>query len=120
LGMMVALEIYLTKDHKKEWKLWEGQIQMIHDAAASVDGVSPEIHVPEIANHVPSLNITWDQSKIKATGEDIRKLLREGHPSIQTVGGKESLGITTWMMQPGQERIVSRRIREVFEEASAL
>ncbi len=103
LGMLVALEIYLSKDHKKEWDLWESQIKMIHDAAASVDGVEPEMHVPEIANHVPSLNITWDQSKIKATGEDIRKLLREGHPSIQTVGGKESLGITTWMMQPGQE-----------------
>ena len=28
---------------------------MIHDAAATVDGVAPEIHVPEIANHVPSL-----------------------------------------------------------------
>jgi len=119
LGMMVALEIYLTKDHQKEWTLWEGQIQMIHDAAASVDGVSPEIHVPEIANHVPSLKISWDQAKVKADGEGIRKMLREGHPSIQTVGDKESLGITTWMMQPGQERIVSRRIREVFEEASA-
>ena len=119
LGMLVALELYLNKDHEKEWKLWESQIQMIHDAAASVDGVTPEIHVPEIANHVPSLKISWDQAKVKADGEGIRKMLREGHPSIQTVGDQESLGITTWMMQPGQERIVSRRIREVFEEASA-
>ena len=118
LGMLVALELYLAKDHEKEWKLWESQIQMIHDAAASVDGVTPEIHVPEIANHVPSLKVTWDQKKVKINGEEARERLREGHPSIQTVGGKDDLGITTWMMQPGQERIVARRVKEVLQEAS--
>jgi L-seryl-tRNA(Ser) seleniumtransferase len=91
---------------------------MIHDAAASVDGVTPEIHVPEIANHVPSLKVTWDQKKVKINGEEARERLREGHPSIQTVGGKDDLGITTWMMQPGQERIVARRVKEVLQEAS--
>lgn len=119
LGMLVALELYLNKDHDKEWKLWESQIQMIHDAAATVEGVEPMIHVPEIANHVPSLKITWDQKKVKLTGDEARAKLRDGHPSIQTVGDEESLGITTWMMQPGQERVVARRIREVLEEGAA-
>ena len=27
LGMLVALEMYLQKDHEKEWKLWEDQIR---------------------------------------------------------------------------------------------
>ncbi len=119
LGMLVALELYISKDHEKEWALWEYQIQMIHDAAGSVDGVEPTIHVPEIANHVPSLKLTWDQDKVKITPDEMRQKLREGHPSIQTVGDKESVGITTWMMQPGQERIVSRRIKEILEEASS-
>jgi L-seryl-tRNA(Ser) seleniumtransferase len=39
----------------------------------------------------------------------------EGHPSINTVGDKESIGITTWMMDPGQERIVAKRVKEVLE-----
>ena len=119
LGMLVALELFLARDHKKVWDMWENQIQIIHDAAASVDGVNPEIHVPEVANHVPSLKVSWDQKKVKITGEEARAKLREGHPSIQTVGDKESLGITTWMMQPGQERIVASRVREILAEASA-
>jgi L-seryl-tRNA(Ser) seleniumtransferase len=119
LGMLVALELYLNKDHQKEWALWESQIQMISDAAASVEGVSTEIHVPEIANHVPSLNITWDDKKVRITGEEARAKLREGHPSIQVMGGKESLSVTTWMMQPGQERVVAHRIKEVLQEAEA-
>jgi len=119
LGMLVALELFLSKDHQKEWALWESQIQLIHDAAASVKGVTPEIHVPEVANHVPSLKITWNQKKVKITGDEARAKLREGHPSIQTVGDKESLGITTWMMQPGQERIVAIKVREILEEAAS-
>ena len=118
LGMLVALELYLNKDHQAEWELWENQIQMIHDAAVSVDGVEGEIHVPEVANHVPSLKITWNDKKVKTTGGELRAKLREGHPSIQVMGDDESLAITTWMMQPGQERVVARRVQEVLQEAS--
>ena len=115
LGMLVALEIYLAKDHQKEWALWEKQVRQISDAAASVAGVQPEIHVPEIANHVPSLRVKWDTSNIKATADDVRGALRNGHPSIETVGDKDSLGITTRMMIPGEERIVARRLKEVLQ-----
>lgn len=118
LAMMVAVETYLSKDHEKEWKLWESQIQLIHDEAAKVAGVTPEIHVPEIANHVPSLKIAWDQDKVKITPNEVRQALRDGHPSIETVGGSESVNITTWMMNPGEERIVARRVREILAEAS--
>jgi L-seryl-tRNA(Ser) seleniumtransferase len=48
------------------------------------------------------------------TPDEMRQKLRDGHPSIETVGGKDSVGITTWMMQPGQERIVATRIREIL------
>jgi len=119
LGMLVALEVYLARDHQKDWALWEKQIKLIHDAAASVPGATPEIHVPEIANHVPALWIKWDQSKIKIKPEDVRNALRNGHPSIETMGGDESVDITTWMMIPGEERIVARRLREILQSAAA-
>lgn len=118
LGMLVALEKYLSKDHQAEWKLWEGQINLISDSAKSVKGVETEIHVPKIANHVPSLRIRWDQAVIKTTPNEVRDALRKGHPSIETVGGGESVDITTWMMNPGEERIVAKRIKEILESAS--
>jgi L-seryl-tRNA(Ser) seleniumtransferase len=112
--MMIAVETYLNKDHEADWKLWESQIKLISDSAKSVAGVETEIHVPKIANHVPSLRIRWDESKIKMTPNDVRQALRDGHPSIETVGGKESVDITTWMMNPGEERIVAIRIKEIL------
>lgn len=114
LGMLVALESYLGKDHDAEWKMWESQIQLISDAALSVNGVETEIHVPPHANHVPSLRISWNEKKVKISPPDFRKELMQGHPSIQTVGGSDSVGITTWMMQPGQERIVAKRVKEIL------
>ncbi|MCK5440752.1 MAG: aminotransferase class V-fold PLP-dependent enzyme [Maribacter sp.] len=117
LGMMVALELYLAKDHKKEWALWESQIKLISDSALSVDGVETEIHVPPHANHVPSLRILWDENIVKISKDDMRKQLRDGHPSIETVGNKEAVGITTWMMEPGQERIVAQRVKEILTNA---
>lgn len=117
LGMLVALELFLGRDHAAQWKAWEKQIQHIHDAAVSVPGVKGEIHVPEIANHVPSLKISWND-KVKATPTEIRDALRNGHPSIEAMGGKETIDITTWMMIPGEERIVARRLKELLQTAA--
>ncbi len=119
LGMLVALELYLNKDHQQEWELWEKQIQLIHDAAASVDGVNPYKHVPDVANHVPSLKLKWDQELVKISPDQLRDELRSGHPSIETVGDKEYVGITTWMMQPGQERVVANRIKALLQQYSS-
>lgn len=119
LGMLVAVELFLKRDHTAQWKEWENQIRMIHDAAVSVPGVKAEIHVPEIANHVPALKISWDD-KVKATPAEIRDALRNGHPSIETMGGSDTIDITTWMMIPGEERIVASRIKDLLEQASKI
>ena len=118
LGMLAALELYLEKDHRKEWEMWESQIQLISDSANSVVGVETEIHVPPYANHVPSLRIRWDEKKVKITPNEVRRQLTEGHPSIQTVGDSKSVGMTTWMMVPGQERIVAKRVKEILSSAT--
>ncbi|MCG8309197.1 MAG: selenocysteine synthase [Cytophagales bacterium] len=118
LGMLVALETYIALDHEQEWKLWERQIKFISDQAKTVNGVETEIHVPEVANHVPSLKVTWDQSQVGATPFEIREALKNGHPSIETKGGDKTVDITTWMMNPGEERIVAERLRMLLKEAS--
>ena len=118
LGMLAALELYLQKDHKAEWVMWEAQIKLISDSASEIKGVETEIHVPKYANHVPSLRIRWNQSLVKITPSEVRDQLKNGHPSIQTVGDNSTVGITTWMMVPGQERIVAKRVSEILSSAT--
>ena len=115
LGMLAALELYLSKDHQAEWKMWENQIDLISESAKSISGVETTIHVPPHANHVPSLKIRWDQSKVNISPDIVRKILREGSPSIETVGNKNEIGITTWMMVLGQEKIVAKKIKKILK-----
>ncbi|SFE05853.1 L-seryl-tRNA(Ser) seleniumtransferase [Chitinophaga sp. CF118] len=118
LGMLVALEIYLNADHDKEWKAWEAQIKLIGDAAKSVSGVVTEVKVPAIANHIPTLHISWDPKKIPATAADVKEKLRSGTPSIEVAGGsnEHEISITTWMLVPGQEKIVATQLKKVLTE----
>jgi len=118
VGMLIALELYLATDHDKEWERWETQIDYIQKAVDGVAGVTSEVYLPEIANEVPTLRVTWDQTKVKATYADIRTQLRFGHPAIEIWPDDSSMQITSWMMQPGQERAVAQRVREVLQSAS--
>lgn len=120
LGMLVALETYLAKDHEKEWKMWEGQIAHIKDAIHSIKGVQAKVDVPAVANHVPTLNVLWNTKKVCISGDELKEVLRNGHPSIEVAGGgPDSISITTWMLVPGQERIVATRLQEALSKASA-
>ena len=118
LGMLVAIEVYLNRDHQADWSLWEKQIKLINDTAVSISGVTAENHIPAIANHVPSIRLKWDTKKVKITPDEVREALRKGHPSIETMGGSESIDITTWQMIPGEERTVAKRIKEILQQAS--
>ncbi|HTM49773.1 MAG TPA: hypothetical protein VL285_13860 [Bryobacteraceae bacterium] len=115
LGMMVAVEQYMKRDHAAEWREWEKRVKIIGDSVGPVKGVKTETFVPEIANAVPHLRITWDSS-VKITYADAVKRLREGDPSIEVrPGSKEALEVAVWMLQPGEAQIVARRIREVLK-----
>jgi D-glucosaminate-6-phosphate ammonia-lyase len=118
LGMLVALETYLGTDHDKEWKGWEAQIKLIGDAVKTVSSVTTAVKVPAIANHIPTLHISWDAKKIPASAADVKEKLRSGTPSIEVAGGENdhSISVTTWMLVPGQEKIVAAQLKKVLTE----
>jgi L-seryl-tRNA(Ser) seleniumtransferase len=120
LGMYAALDRYVKVDHDKEWKMWEAQVATIENAAKKVKGVTTQVTVPEIANHTPKLSITWDQSQVKLTRKQLQENLRNGNPSIETMGeGDNTVNITVFMLKPGEEKIVASRVSEELKKASA-
>jgi len=118
LGMMAAVESYLKRDHAAEWREWEKRVRTVADSVGPLSSVKTETFVPEIANAVPHLRITWDETVLKITPAEAVKRLREGEPSIELrPGAKQSLEVAVWMLQPGEAQIVARRIREVLKGA---
>jgi L-seryl-tRNA(Ser) seleniumtransferase len=116
LGMLAALELYLAKDHAAEQREFQERADVIRGGVAAVPGVKAEIFVPDVANHVPHVRISWDAAAKRMTAADAVNSLRAGEPSIGSRSEGDALVIGVWMMRPGEEKIVARRLREVLEK----
>jgi L-seryl-tRNA(Ser) seleniumtransferase len=115
LGILAALDRYLAKDHAAERREFDARAEAIRSGVAPVPGVKAEIFVPEVANHVPHVKISWDAAAKGLTPNEAVNALRAGEPSIGTRSEGDALVIGVWMMQPGEDKIVARRIREVLQ-----
>ncbi len=118
VAMLVAVERFVEADADKRWNRWKSQIEHIQETVAAVQSVDTEYYVPDIANHVPSLRITWDQDQVAISPADVQQRLREGHPSIAVSGGGENINLTTWMMRPEEVGHVARRLHDVLAESA--
>jgi len=120
IGMVKALELFLAEDHAALAKEWQARLQGISQQITKVPGVRTSFFVPDIANHVPHMQITWD-SKIALTPEQISKMLKSSKPSIVMGGGegKPGLAMNSFMLQPGEDKIVAEQLVKLFREHSA-
>ena len=122
LGMYAALEMYVNQDHEKEWKMWEGRVDLITNAVNKIDSVTVTVSVPPIANHSPKMKIAWDPHKIKLTRGTLGENLRKGDPSIEMIswgGDENSIELTVFMLSEGEEKVVAKRLKEELTKALA-
>ncbi len=115
LGMYIALEAFIARDHDKDWKEWEAAIAHIEQAVKQMNGVTTTITVPTLGNVTPTLKVSWDPQKLKLDGKTLQEGLRNGDPSVEVADVREtSIVITAWMLKPGQEKIVATRLHEAL------
>lgn len=104
---------------------------LIAERVQTIPSVEAKIFVPPVANHVPHLLITYDMNRIKLAATEVMQRMREGNPRIElnpaTGGGPASAGLPggsnaivvgVWMLQPGEDQIVARRLHEVLFEGA--
>jgi len=120
VGMVKALEIYLREDHEALTNEWQRRLDGISRELARIPGVTTSFFTPDIANHVPHLQISWD-SRISATPKEISKALRESKPSIVMSGAEDrpGLAMNSFMLQPGEDKIVAEQLSRVLREHAA-
>ena len=121
IGMVKALELYVNEDHDALWKQWQTRLEYIAGQLARVPAVSTSFFVPDIANHVPHMQITWDEGHIPLTVKEASQQLRESKPSVVIGGGegKPGLSMNSFMLQPGEHRTVAARLVRLFREHAA-
>lgn len=118
VGMVKALELFLNEDHDALAKEWQSRLERISGEITKVPGVSTSFFTPDIANHVPHMQITWDAARIALTPKEASKLLRSSKPSIAIGEGEErpGLGMNSFMLQPGEDKIVAEQLSRILRE----
>jgi len=130
IGMVAALDWLLDQTDEGIESEARHRAERIASAVHDLPTLTTEIFVPPIANHVPHLMIRYDQDRIGITPADVAIALRTGTPSIELNPGTgqpsgasglhsdaNTIVVGPWMMQPGEDVIVGRRLREVLSAA---
>src|SRR6185369_82457 len=104
-------------DHEAEWKGWASQIEHMKGALDKIPGVQTGYVPREITNHVPRMWVIWDEKAFNFSREECFKALQEGEPSVVALRTPMGVTLVPWMMAPGEEIVVARRLKEVLEKA---
>lgn len=119
MGMVKALELYLKEDHEALNKEWQRRLESISTQITRIPGVTTAFSVPDVANHVPHMSINWDAGSIKLDPKDASKQLRGGKPSIVIESHANGLGMNSFMLQPGEEKIIAEHLVQLFRAHTA-
>jgi L-seryl-tRNA(Ser) seleniumtransferase len=131
VGLVAAVDWFLKQDDAAIEAECRTRGDRIAKQLSTIPGVQTQIFIPEVANHVPHLLITYDQNRMKITGAEAMQKMREGKPRIELnpstggapasvglPGGPNTIVVGLWMLQPGEEMVVAKRLREVLQEGT--
>jgi len=131
IGLVAAVDWLLAQNEDAMQKEFERRAQRIAEGLKGLPTVATRISVPPVANHVAHLVITYDPTRIKLTGKEVMEKMRQGKPRIELnpatgansaskglESGAHTIVVGVWMLQPGEDGVVARRLREVLEEAA--
>src|SRR5579884_853385 len=127
VGMVAAVDWFLSQSDEAMEAEFRRRADRIAAQLKALPTVKTEIFTPPVANNVPHLLIRYNQDKIRISPLDIAEQLRRGNPSIElnpaTGRNAGSAGLPTdantivvgvWMLEPGEDLIVARRLKEAL------
>jgi L-seryl-tRNA(Ser) seleniumtransferase len=143
VGVLAAFEWSSKRDYKADCRQLQARMQYLAGEAAAIPGVRAQIYTRTVGNEVPYLAIAWDEKGLGLTRQQCVNALRAGDPQIEVMGGeyrevvqpggappfKETphpgepdrlIAIASNTLKPGEERIIARRLKEVFRGPAGL
>jgi hypothetical protein len=127
IGMLMAVEMWVKRDHDAEWKRWSAALEHVAGRVKSVEGVTTTIEQPEgLSNRTPSLRVWWDRQRLGITGEEVARRLLDTDPRVALFPARNAktpsltgVSITPYMLSPGEEQIVADRLHSVLAQAKS-
>jgi L-seryl-tRNA(Ser) seleniumtransferase len=124
IGMLMAVEMWMKRDHEAEWKRWTSWLEYVGKRVSAMDGITTTIVQPKgLSNRMPSLRILWDRNRFGVTGDAVVRTLFDTDPRVgifpaRGEGDPDQTGVTVnpYMLSPGDEKIVAERLYDVLSD----
>ena len=126
IGMLMAVEMWLKRDHDAEWKTWTSWLEIVGRRVSAIGGVTTTIVQPRgLSNRMPSLRVLWDRKKIGIAGDAVVRALFDTDPRVAIFPARGDndpalTGVTVnpYMMAPGDDRVVGDRLYAALSGAA--
>jgi uncharacterized pyridoxal phosphate-dependent enzyme len=132
VGMVAAVDWFLSQSDAAMEAEFRRRADRIAAQLKNIPTLEPRVVIPNTAaNAVPHLLLRYDPQRVKIRPGEVVVELRRGTPSIELnpmTGKKNGAGLPcdentivvgVWMLDPGEDLIVARRLREVLSKAVA-
>jgi D-glucosaminate-6-phosphate ammonia-lyase len=115
MGLLAAVDAWVNgRDHQAEWRMWEGWLDTIRAAIATLPMVRTRIEMPGLSNVAPMLSIAWDERALACTAPQIAAELRAGDPPIVMHARPDALVVMPYMLEAGEAEVVAQRLVAVM------
>ena len=130
MGLLAAVTEWYKRDHEAEQAEWSSWMHQIADRVKDLPSVTTKVEevLPlsdpnvDLSNRCAGLTISWDANTLKITGTELQARLDAASPRIMLDSArgsrpsqmKSSVGITSYMMEPGDVKIVADAIHEAL------
>jgi L-seryl-tRNA(Ser) seleniumtransferase len=118
VGVWLAAEKYARLDFASLEKQYQDQCEYVLRALRKVSGLSTGYMPYEKIRRIPRVYIQWDEKERGLTTRECVRRLLDGDPRIAVLQHeRQGIFLTMFMADPGDEKIVARRLKEVFQAA---
>jgi uncharacterized pyridoxal phosphate-dependent enzyme len=130
VGMVAAVDWFLSQSDAAFEAEFRRRADRIAAQLKSIPTMESKVVIPNVAaNAIPHLLLRYDTQRVKIRPSDVMVELRKGTPSIELnpqTGKKPGAGLPSdestivvgvWMLEPGEDLVVARRLKEVLAKA---
>jgi len=117
VGVWLAAEKYSKLDFAALDRQYFEQTEYLVRQLKSISGLKVSYAPNEKIRRMPRVVTQWDEHDMRLTGDQCRNRLLDGEPRIAVLPHDRGVAFALFMGEPGDEKIVARRMKEIFAAA---